>query len=86
MDDCWAHARTTSGQIVADPTSFPKGVKDVADYVHSKGLKFGIYTDRGTQTCATRPGSVRDMTATAATAAVTKVIIHNCLSTFAVEL
>eukprot|EP01125_Pyxidicula_operculata_P021447 TRINITY_DN8256_c0_g1_i1.p1 TRINITY_DN8256_c0_g1~~TRINITY_DN8256_c0_g1_i1.p1 ORF type:complete len:406 (-),score=65.20 TRINITY_DN8256_c0_g1_i1:56-1246(-) len=57
MDDCWASGRDSSGRIYPDPNSFPNGIKSVADYVHSKGLKFGIYTDRGTQTCAGRPGS-----------------------------
>jgi alpha-galactosidase len=42
---------------VADDVAFPHGIKYIADYVHSKGLKFGIYTDRGTKTCAGRPGS-----------------------------
>jgi len=57
IDDCWAQSRSSDGTVQPDPTTFPKGMKDVADYVHSKGLKFGIYTDRGTKTCAGRPGS-----------------------------
>jgi alpha-galactosidase len=57
MDDCWAEGRYTNGTVYPDPTSFPNGIKSVADYVHSLGLKFGIYTDRGNQTCAGRPGS-----------------------------
>jgi alpha-galactosidase len=57
IDDCWAKSRDASGTIVADNVAFPHGIKYVADYVHSKGLKFGIYTDRGTKTCAGRPGS-----------------------------
>jgi alpha-galactosidase len=57
IDDCWAKDRDSNGIIVPDPSSFPHGMKYVADYVHSKGLKFGIYTDRGTKTCAGRPGS-----------------------------
>lgn len=56
-DDCWAVNRTASGVLVPDPVAFPDGMKAVADYVHSKGLKFGIYTDRGNYTCAHRPGS-----------------------------
>jgi len=57
IDDCWAKDRDSNGIVIPDPDSFPHGMKYVADYVHSKGLKFGIYTDRGTKTCAGRPGS-----------------------------
>jgi alpha-galactosidase len=57
MDDCWAKSRASDGTVVADTTAFPNGIKYIADYVHNKGLKFGIYTDRGTKTCAGRPGS-----------------------------
>src|SRR5262249_40479649 len=45
------------GNIVVDPQRFPDGMKAVADYVHSKGLKFGVYSDAGLKTCAGRPGS-----------------------------
>jgi alpha-galactosidase len=58
MDDCWAESRTSNGFIVADPKKFPSGVKALADYVHSLGLKFGLYSDAGNYTCATRPGSL----------------------------
>jgi len=57
MDDCWAAGRYENGTVYPDPETFPNGVKDVADFVHSLGLKFGIYTDRGTETCQGRPGS-----------------------------
>jgi len=57
IDDCWQVRRDSEGQIVADPERFPSGIKALADYVHSKGLKFGIYSDAGTETCAKRPGS-----------------------------
>jgi len=57
IDDCWQVKRDTAGNIVADPDRFPSGIKSLADYVHSKGLKFGIYSDAGTKTCAGRPGS-----------------------------
>jgi alpha-galactosidase len=50
-------SRDATGRIVADPERFPSGIKAVADYVHSKGLKFGLYSDAGTLTCAKRPGS-----------------------------
>jgi alpha-galactosidase len=58
IDDCWQTSRDAAGNIVADPAKFPSGIKALADYVHSKGLKFGIYTDAGTKTCAGRPGSM----------------------------
>jgi hypothetical protein len=53
VDDCWAlPARDPQTQrLVPDPVRFPHGIKFVADYVHSKGLKFGIYTSAGTKTC-----------------------------------
>lgn len=57
LDDCWAASRDSTGVILPDPKAFPDGMKAVADYVHQKGLKFGIYTDRGTATCVGRPGS-----------------------------
>ena len=58
IDDCWmAGSRDASGNLVADPTRFPGGIKPVADYVHSLGLKLGIYEDAGTTTCANFPGS-----------------------------
>ena len=41
-----------------DPKTFPSGIKALADYVHSRGLKFGIYSDAGVKTCAKRPGSL----------------------------
>jgi len=57
IDDCWQVKRNPDGMIVADPQRFPSGIKALADYVHSKGLQFGIYSDAGRQTCAGRPGS-----------------------------
>jgi alpha-galactosidase len=58
LDDCWQTGRDASGNIVADAERFPSGIKALADYVHSKGLKFGIYSDAGTMTCAKRLGSI----------------------------
>src|SRR5271154_1600819 len=58
LDDCWQTGRDANGNIVADPERFPSGIKALADYIHGKGLKFGIYTDVGTMTCAKRPGSI----------------------------
>ena len=57
IDDCWQVDRDSSGFIVADPKKFPSGIKALADYVHSKGLKFGIYSCAGRRTCAGRPAS-----------------------------
>ena len=57
IDDCWQVSRDAAGNIIADAKTFPSGIKALADYVHSKGLKFGIYSDAGTMTCAKRPGS-----------------------------
>nr|WP_262901568.1 glycoside hydrolase family 27 protein [Candidatus Sulfidibacterium hydrothermale] len=57
IDDCWQVGRDKNGNIIADPVKFPSGIKALADYIHSKGLKFGIYSDAGTKTCQGRPGS-----------------------------
>ena len=57
IDDCWQLERDGNGNIVADPKHFPSGMKALADYVHAKGLKFGLYSDAGTKTCQGRPGS-----------------------------
>jgi alpha-galactosidase len=58
IDDCWQlTARSSSGHVQPDPAKFPNGIKAVADYLHSKGLKLGIYSDRGTLTCSGRAGS-----------------------------
>ncbi len=57
IDDCWQVSRAADGTIEADPQRFPSGMKALADYVHSKGLRFGLYSDAGTRTCAGRPGS-----------------------------
>jgi len=57
IDDCWQTARDAEGVIVADAQKFPSGIKALADYVHSRGLKFGIYSDAGRLTCGGRPAS-----------------------------
>ncbi|WP_298392281.1 glycoside hydrolase family 27 protein [Hydrotalea sp.] len=58
LDDGWmAMERDKNGNLVADPKKFPHGMKAVADYVHSKGLKFGLYNCAGTKTCAGYPGT-----------------------------
>ncbi len=56
VDDCWQVGRDGKGNIVPDPKNFASGIKALADYVHSKGLRFGIYSDAGTATCQNRPG------------------------------
>ncbi|MGV3540731.1 MAG: glycoside hydrolase family 27 protein [Rufibacter sp.] len=57
IDDCWHGGRDSLGFIFPDPKRFPSGMKALADYVHSKGLKLGIYSDAGSMTCGGRPGS-----------------------------
>ena len=58
IDDCWSlKERDASGSLVPDPEKFPHGMKAVADYVHSKGLKFGMYSCAGILTCAGYPSS-----------------------------
>jgi alpha-galactosidase len=56
IDDCWQISRDKDGYIIADPAKFPSGIKALADYIHSKGLKFGIYSCAGKLTCQKRPG------------------------------
>jgi len=59
IDDCWmAHERDAEGNLQADPSTFPSGIAAIADYVHARGLKLGIYSSAGTLTCAGRPGSI----------------------------
>lgn len=57
IDDCWHGERDSLGFIHPNAERFPSGMKALADYVHSKGLKFGIYSDAGNTTCAGYPGS-----------------------------
>lgn len=58
IDDCWSlKERDPQGRLVPDPVKFPNGMKAVSDYVHSKGLKFGMYSCAGNLTCAGYPGS-----------------------------
>ncbi len=59
IDDCWSmRERDANGRLVPDPAKFPHGMKYVADYIHSKGLKFGMYSCAGMLTCAGYPGSM----------------------------
>ena len=57
IDDCWHGKRDKDGFIQPDAKKFPSGMKSLADYIHGKGLKLGIYSDCGTGTCAGMPGS-----------------------------
>jgi alpha-galactosidase len=56
IDDCWHGGRDSLGFIYPDPIRFPSGIKALSDYVHSKGLKFGIYSCAGIKTCGGHPG------------------------------
>ncbi|MDQ1752195.1 MAG: alpha-galactosidase [Pseudonocardiales bacterium] len=59
IDDCWmTKTRDAGGHLVPDPTKFPDGIKAVADYIHAKGLKLGIYESAGLTTCQGYPGSL----------------------------
>ena len=57
LDDCWHGERAADGTIQPDPRRFPSGMKALGDYLHERGLRFGIYSDAGARTCAGRPGS-----------------------------
>ena len=57
-DDCWHGQRDSLGFIQPDPERFPSGMKALADYVHGKGFKIGIYSDAAEMTCAGYPGSL----------------------------
>ena len=67
LDDCWAGGRDATGKVLVDTDKFPSGMKSLADYAHSKGFKFGVYSDRGTETCAGRPGALNHTTIDAQT-------------------
>ena len=57
IDDCWLdHQRDSDGKLQPDSKRFPSGIKKLSDYIHSKGLKFGIYEDYGNFTCGGYPG------------------------------
>jgi len=59
LDDCWMDSnRDAHGKLQGHLTNFPSGMKALGDYIHSKGLKFGIYGDRGSKTCAGWPGNL----------------------------
>ncbi|CAF1045853.1 unnamed protein product [Adineta ricciae] len=58
LDDCWQVSRDAQGFIQPDSKAFPSGIPALADYVHSKKLKFGLYSDAGFKTCGGRPASL----------------------------
>jgi alpha-galactosidase len=66
LDDCWQVSQflsqiarnATTNEIIEDRNTFPSGMKALSDYVHSKGLKFGLYSSAGDKTCQGRPGSL----------------------------
>ena len=58
IDDCWHGQRDGNGFIQTDPVKFPNGMRSLAEYLHAKGLKLGIYSDAGTNTCGGMPGSL----------------------------
>jgi alpha-galactosidase len=59
IDDCWlTKERDSQGHAIVDPATFPDGMKAIGDYIHSHGLKFGIYNSAGTMTCEGRAGSL----------------------------
>jgi len=58
IDDCWLTGqRDSMGNLVPNPVGFPNGMKKLGDYMHQKGLLFGMYEDIGTKTCGGYPGS-----------------------------
>ncbi len=58
LDDLWQGGRDKNGKVFPDPAKFPSGMKALGDYIHSKGLKFGIYSDVAEATCGGAVGSL----------------------------
>ena len=59
VDDCWLlEERDKDGHIIVDPKAFPSGMRALSDYIHSKGLKFGLYSSAGYFSCEHRAGSM----------------------------
>ncbi len=68
LDDAWmAPERDENGRLMGDTDRFPSGMKALGEYIHGKGLKFGIYEDRGHSTCQKLPGSLDHETVDMAT-------------------
>lgn len=57
VDDCWALPRRVAGALRPDPNKFPEGMAALAGHLHARGLRFGLYTDRGMWTCGAKAGS-----------------------------
>jgi alpha-galactosidase len=57
VDDCYISSRSPNGTLIPDPATFPSGMAALADYAHSRGLKFGLYSSNSPKTCDGRPGS-----------------------------
>lgn len=88
LDDCWAWTRNANGTIGVDPVTFPSGIPALSAYAHANGLRFGLYTDLGLETCAGRPGSLGYEAIDAITYAEWKVDyvkVDNCYSVSAPE-
>ncbi|CAL1261570.1 unnamed protein product [Larinioides sclopetarius] len=87
VDDCWmAPSRDSDGNMVPDPERFSHGIGYLADYMHKKGLKLGIYQDFGLLTCMGYPGIVGHMEQDAKAFAkwkVDMVKLDGCHSTLA---
>ena len=58
IDDCWQSPQRVDGRVVPDATRFPTGLKDLANYIHKNGLKFGLYSSAGFKTCQAYPASL----------------------------
>lgn len=58
LDDCWSSGRESNGSLKVNCTRFPNGMRHVSDRVHSLGLKYGMYSSAGTETCAGYAGSL----------------------------
>ncbi len=59
LDDCWQIDRNrTTSEIIEDKSKFPSGMAALGEYIHNKGLLFGLYSDAGFKTCQGRPGSL----------------------------
>lgn len=58
VDDCIVSGRDPSThELVADAERFPRGFRDLSDYLHARNLTFGFYTAEGSSTCSGLPGS-----------------------------
>jgi alpha-galactosidase len=78
LDDCWQIERNaTTKEIIEDKTKFPSGMAALGEYIHSKGLLYGLYSDTGYKTCAGRPGSLGYETIDANTYAKWKYDCHD---------